>query len=86
MNRRTFLKWAGVGAVTFAANPIKLIDKLDITKEPASVTSEPVDLHEYVDVGYNSWASVTEANGTIYAIGQDNKVLTSTDQGITWNG
>jgi len=29
MNRRTFLKWLGVGAVTFAANPKELLEGLD---------------------------------------------------------
>ena len=49
MNRRTFLKYLGIGAVTAAVNPVKLVEGLESDVVPvSSVISEPVDLSEYV--------------------------------------
>lgn len=73
LNRRTFLKWVGVGAATVVVNPVELLEGLD---KSTSVTSEPVD------IGYESVMGTP--NGTMYLVKDGNRVLRSTDIGATW--
>ena len=54
MNRRTFLKWLGIGAVTVAVDPKSLIEpvKSQVDKLPGyeSVRGTPVDMSKYDSV------------------------------------
>jgi len=74
MNRRTFLKWLGIGAATVAVNPMSLIEEPDIID--AQIVGRTDKLPGY--------ESVHSDNGSMYTVNDDGKVMKSTDLGVTW--
>ena len=60
MNRRTFLKWLGVGAVTAAVKPQSLLEGL----EKPDVIDTPIVSNIYSDKSYDGGVTWWDESGT----------------------